>query len=398
MPFKTHFLWWPMSLSGRTLFSATAPGTVPVGASATALVTASVRFAPSANDRGHWLRPLLMGALLTLAGHAFAQVQGAGASFPSLVYGRWAAAYEKTSGGQPVLYKATGSGDGIKRISAREVQFGGSDSPLSADELTKRHLVQIPMLVGGIVPVVQLPSVPEGRLQLSGEVLADLMAGRIRQWNDPRIVALNPGLPLPALAVRRVVRADKSGTSEGFTRYLSEVSPNFASEVGANALPKWPGEVERAEGNDGMVKALKAAPGSLAYVSYDRVQAERLNAVKLRNAAGQWVSANEAGFRAAIAESDLSRRGDDLASLMNRPGATSWPITMTSFILIDATPPKGDEASPVMRFLYWCFMHGDDLTRGTGFAPLPLTLQSKLAARFGTVKAQDGKTPIYQAM
>lgn len=387
MPFKSSRL--SLSVHGASACAATSS----IAAATLAPIAARAR-----TGRQGWLRPLLLGALLTLAGSAFAQVKGAGASFPSLVYSRWATAYEKSSGGQPVSYKATGSGDGVKRITAREVQFGGSDSPLSAEELTQRRLVQIPMLVGGIVPVVQLPSVPDGRLQLTGEVLADLMAGRIRQWNDPRIAALNPGLPLPALAVRRVVRADKSGTSEGFTRYLSEVSPEFAAEIGGNAQPKWPGEVERAEGNDGMVKALKAAPGSIAYVSYDRVQAERLNAVKLRNAAGQWVSATEAGFRAAIAESDLSRRGDDLASLMNRPGANSWPITMTSFILIDATPPKGDEASPVMRFLYWCFMHGDDLTRGTGFAPLPLTLQSKLAARFGTVKAQDGKTPVYQAM
>ncbi|SEL50132.1 phosphate transport system substrate-binding protein [Roseateles sp. YR242] len=343
-------------------------------------------------------RILCLGALLSMASAAFAQVQGAGASFPSLVYGRWATAYEKSSGGQAVQYKATGSGDGVKRITAREVQFGGSDSPLPADELAKRHLVQIPMLVGGIVPVVHLPSVPEGRLQLTGEVLADLMAGHIRLWNDPRITALNPGLPLPALPVRRVVRADKSGTTEGFTRYLSEVSSSFATDIGTSSLPKWPGEVERAEGNDGMVKALKAVPGSLAYVSYDRVQAERLNAAKLRNAAGQWVAATEAGFRAAIADSDLSRRGDDLATLMNRQGAASWPITMTSFVLIDATPAKGGDASPVMRFLYWCFMHGDDLTRGTGFAPLPLALQSKLAARFGSVKAQDGQAPAYQSM
>jgi len=344
------------------------------------------------------LRGLLMSALLCLTGAVMAQVQGAGASFPSLVYGRWAIAYEKSSGGVPIHYKATGSGDGVKRITARDVQFGGSDSPLSSEELAKRRLVQIPMLVGGIVPVVHLPSVPEGRLQLTGEVLADLMAGQIRQWNDPRIGALNPGLPLPALPVRRIVRADKSGTTEGFTRYLSDVSSSFSAGIGVNALPKWPGDVERAEGNDGMVKAMKTTPGSLAYVSYDRVQAERLNAVKLRNAAGQWVAANEAGFRAAIADSDLSRKGDDLASLMNRQGVASWPITMTSFVLIDAAPPKGEEASPVMRFLYWCFMHGDDLTRGTGFAPLPVALQSKLAARFGAVKPQDGKLPMYQAM
>ena len=321
-------------------------------------------------------------------------ITGAGASFPSLVYARWAAAYEQARG-QVVRYKPTGSGDGLKQITARGVGFGGSDSPLAADELGKRRLVQIPMLVGGIVPVVNLPGVPEGRLQLSGELLAELMLGRVAKWNDGRIAALNPGLALPALPVRRIVRADKSGTTEGFTRYLAAVSPAFAQDLGIQAQPKWPGEVEAAEGNDGMVKALKAATGTIAYVSYDRVQRDKLQAVRLRNAAGQWVSAGETGFRSAIANSELSRKGDDLASLMNRDGADSWPITMTSFVLIDATPARGADATPVMSFLYWCFMHGDDLTRGTGFAPLPVALQSKLAARFAAVKPLDGKLPSY---
>lgn len=336
-------------------------------------------------------------ALLPAALAARAEVAGAGASFPSLVYGRWAAAYQQ-QGGEAVAYKATGSGDGLKQISARSVQFGGSDSPLPADELAKRRLVQIPMLVGGIVPVVNLPGVADGKLQLSGEVLADLMAGRITRWNDPRIAALNAGVALPALPVKRIVRADKSGTTEGFTRYLSTVSPAFAQEIGTSAQPKWPGEVQPAEGNDGMTKALKAAPGTLAYVSFDRVQRDKLTGVRLRNAAGQWVAASDAGFKAAIANSDLARKGDDLATLMNREGADSWPITMTSFVLIDAAPAKGDAAAPVMKFLYWCFMHGDDLTRGTGFAPLPATLQSRLASRLVAVKPQDGKVPVYQGL
>ena len=323
-----------------------------------------------------------------------AAINGAGASFPSLVYARWSAAYEQAKG-QAVRYKPTGSGDGLKQITARGVAFGGSDSPLPADELGKRRLVQIPMLVGGIVPVVNLPGVPEGRLQLSGELLAELMLGRIAKWNDGRIAALNPGVALPALPVKRIVRADKSGTTEGFTKYLSAVSPVFAKEVGASSQPKWPGDIEAAEGNDGMAKALKASAGTLAYVSYDRVQRDKLNGVRLRNAAGQWVAAGEAGFRSAIANSDLSRKGDDLASLMDRDGVESWPITMTSFVLIDAAPATGSAAAPVMSFLYWCFMHGDDLTRGTGFAPLPVTLQSKLAARFAAVKPADGKLPAY---
>ncbi|MCV2362055.1 phosphate ABC transporter substrate-binding protein PstS [Paucibacter sp. DJ1R-11] len=344
-----------------------------------------------------------LGSTLSLAALNSAQAQtapaaalsGAGASFPSLAYARWTAAYEKARG-QVVNYRPTGSGDGLKQISARSVGFGGSDSALSNEELAKRKLIQLPMLVGGIVPVVNLPGLAEGRLQLSGELLAELMAGRVGKWNDARIAALNPGIGLPALAVKRVVRADKSGTSEGLTKYLSTVSAEFAANVGASAQPKWPGEVETADGNDGVVKLLKSTPGAISYVSYDRMQRDKLNGVRLRNAAGQWLTASEPGFRSAIANSDLARKGDDLASLMNRDGAESWPITMTSFILIDAAPEKGEHSVTVLRFLYWCLLHGDELVRGTGFAPLPIILQSKLAARLAAVKPVDGKLPQYQ--
>ena len=340
-----------------------------------------------------------LGALITVASAvaAPAEIKGAGATFPSQVYLRWAGSYEKQGGGAPVSYKPTGSGDGVKQISARAVQFGGSDTPLSPKELAERHLVQIPMLVGGIVPVVNLPGVGDKRLQLTGELLGDIMAGDVKQWSDARIAALNPGVALPALPIRRIVRAEKSGTTEGLSRYLSNASPRFGAEVGIGQLPKWPGEVERAEGNDGMVRALKTVPGSIAYVSYDRAQQDHLAGVKLRNAAGNWVAASEPAFRAAILESDLSKLGDDLASLTDRPGPASWPITMTSFILLDATPTSGDAAGPAMRFIYWCFMHGDELTRGTGFAPIPTTLQARLAARFQQVHAQDQKLPDYMS-
>lgn len=351
--------------------------------------------------KGSWGRGALgravVGCAWALALPAIAQVQGAGATFPSKVYARWAAAYEK-AGGVKVSYAPTGSGDGLKRITERQVQFGGSDTPVPDEQLSTRKLVQFPMLVGGIVPVVNLPGVGPDTLRLSGELLADLMAGRIPRWNDTRIAALNPGLSLPALPVHRVVRAEKSGTTHGFTQYLAAASPAFKREIGVSQLPAWPGEVERAEGNDGIAKAIKATPGALAYVSYDRVVQDRLAGVKLRNAAGAWVEAGEAGFRAAILQSDLARRGTDTASLIDLPGPTTWPITMTSFVLVDAEPPAADTASPALRFVYWCFMHGDDLTRGTGFAPIPVTLQARLAARFTQVKARDGKTLAYLAM
>lgn len=336
---------------------------------------------------------LALAAPLLLSAAAIAQpVQGQGATFPAKVYDTWARAFEKAGGGS-VAYKGTGSGDGIKQIGARKVDFGGTDAPLPAAELARQKLVQIPMLVGGVVPVVNLPG--SAALQLDGEVLAEIFMGRVKLWNDARIAALNPGIALPALAIKRVVRAEKSGTSDGFSRYLAGVSAHFKAEVGASQAPAWPGEPLKAEGNDGMVQTLRATPGSVAYVSYDRVLRDKLAAVKLRNAAGKFVLPTEAGFRAAILESDMHRQGDDLATLLDRPGNETWPITLTSFVLVDAEPATAGKASPALKYLYWCFMHGDDLTRGSGFAPLPISVQSRLAARFTQVRPKDGVVPTY---
>lgn len=334
-------------------------------------------------------------ASLLLASPAFAQaVQGQGATFPSKVYDAWARAFEK-AGGLAVSYKGSGSGDGIKQITARKVDFGGTDSPLPAAELAKQKLVQIPMLVGGVVPVVNLPGL--GALQLDSELLADIFLGRVKVWNDARIATLNPSAALPAWPIKRVVRAEKSGTSEGFSRYLAGASARFKAEVGASQAPAWPGEPIKAEGNDGMVQALRATPGAIAYVSYDRVLRDKLASVKLRNAAGRFVLPTESGFRAAILESDMYRQGDDLATLLDRPGNEAWPITLTSFVLVDAEPANVAKALGTLKFLYWCFMHGDDLTRGTGFAPLPVSVQSRLATRFTQVRPKDGQLPAYQS-
>jgi len=318
-----------------------------------------------------------------------AQVQGAGASFPSKVYQRWAETYEAERKVK-VAYKATGSGDGVKQATDRTVMFGGTDSPLSAEELNQRRLVQLPTAVGGVVPVVNLRGVGSNRLNLTGEVLADVFAGKLTRWNDPRIAALNPGLALPATAIQRVVRADKSGTTEGFTKYLALVSADFGKAVGASQLPKWPDSPRAGDGNDGVVKAVKEVDGAIGYVSFDRVTRDGLNAVRLRNAAGKWVAAGEEGFRSALRESEVAKSGDDTASVLNQAGDASWPITLTTFVLFDRAPAKAADVEPAMRFFYWAFLNGDRLVAGTGFAPLPKAVQAKLANRFATVKAQDG--------
>jgi len=320
---------------------------------------------------------------------AQAKVQGAGASFPSKVYQRWAETYA-SSNKVTVEYKATGSGDGIKQATERKVVFGGTDSPLKPEELAQRKLVQLPTAVGGVVPVVNLRGVGSNQLVLTGELLADLFAGKVARWNDPRIAALNPGVALPATSVQRVVRADKSGTTEGFSKYLALMNPSFKNEVGASQLPKWPGQPITGDGNDGVVKALTTTDGGLTYVSYDRVLRDKLTAVRLRNAAGKDVAASEAGFSAAIRESDLHKNGDDLASVLNQAGAASWPITLTTFVLFDAAPAKAETVDAALRFFYWAFMNGDRLIKGTGFAPLPTPVQAKLSTRFAQVKPQDG--------
>jgi len=340
---------------------------------------------------------LSLGVNLGAWGTVQAQVVGSGATLPAKVYARWAESYAKKQG-TPVSYKASGSGEGLRLVSERLVQFGASDVPLSAEELARRQLIQVPMLVGGIVPVVQLPGVGSNRLQLSGEVLAAIMSGEISRWNDARIAELNPGLALPSTRIKRVVRADKSGTSDSFSRYLAGQSPRFAQTVGTGMQPKWGGELITAEGNDGVANAVRGNEGAIGYVSHDSVSRDKLAAVQLKNADGQWVNASELSFRSAIRHSDLHTKGDDHASLLNRPGADSWPITVTSFALFDARPASADQAAPTLRFLYWCFVQGDEQLRGTGFAPLPASVQSRMAARFDTVKPKDGSAPHYQSL
>lgn len=337
------------------------------------------------------IQHVVLGLLLGLqaAAHA-ADIRGAGATFPSVVYKSWAAGFEKEHGSK-VLYQPTGSGDGVKRIVAREVQFGATDSPLSPADLAKHQLVQFPMAVGGIVPVVNLRGVGDQRLRLSGEVLADIMRGEITQWSDKRIAALNPDVPLPSMPIARIVRADKSGTTDAFTKYLSAVSPDWSSGVGAGQLVKWPGAVTAAEGNDGVVAALKATTGAIAYVSYDRVVNERLAGAKLRNRSGGFVGASEEGFKAAVQQSDLNRIGDETASLLDRPGPLSWPITVTTYILVDAQPKTAAQASESLQFLYWAFLRGDALLRSSGFTPLPTAIQARLIPRFAKIRPQDGR-------
>jgi phosphate transport system substrate-binding protein len=334
-----------------------------------------------------------LSAMCASGAQADVQLKGAGASFPSRVYERWANRFNELNPGVALHYSATGSGDGIKQIKARTVHLGGTDSPLTPQQLSEHKLVQIPMLVGGLVPVVNLPGVGANQMVLSGEVLAAIMQSEITRWDDARIAALNPGLKLPGLTVARIVRGDASGSSEVWTRYLGQSSARFAAAVPASQKPEWPGAPLSARGNDGVSAMLQDTLGGIAYVSYDRVLKDKLAGVRLRAASGAVLAASEEGFRAAILASDLYRKGEDTASLLGATRSDAWPLTATSYVLLDAAPPDMGTAEWTARFVYWCFMHGDELTRGTGFAPLPERVQARLSGRLLQIHGPGGQIP-----
>jgi phosphate transport system substrate-binding protein len=328
--------------------------------------------------------------LLCVALSARADLQGAGATFPSAIYQAWAAAYASQQGVK-VDYQPVGSGEGIRRIVGRQVSFGASDSPLPADELAKHRLVQLPTAVGGIVPVVNLRGTPPQGLRLTGELLADIMAGKVARWNDPRIAALNPGKALPSLAIVRVVRADKSGTTDVFTSYLSLVSSEWQRTVGRGQAVAWPGTVLAVKGNDGVAQAMKDIAGAIGYVSFDRVASSGLAPVGLRNASGAFVAASPEGFRAAVHASDLAKRNDEAASLLNLDGPLVWPLTTATYLLLDANPPTAAGAEQTLQFVYWTMLNGDRFIRAAGFAPLPASIQARLVGRFRSIRPADGR-------
>lgn len=333
---------------------------------------------------------LVMTLLPTARAQQPVPVLGAGASFPSLVYSAWSFAYNKERG-QEVRYASTGSGDGIKQMSDRTVDFGATDTPLNESELKNTKLIQFPTMAGGIVPVVNLKGVGNGVLKLTGAVLVDLFSGDIKNWDDGRIASLNPGLVLPKTRVVRVARQDASGSTAILTEYLGMQSPAWASTVGKGRQVKWKGEIMLVNGNDGVSEAVKATPGAIGYVSFDRVLRDGLNAVSLRNKSGQFVNPSEAAFQVTVKASSISKSEALTASLIDLNGVGVWPIVDLTYILLDAAPKSSVRASASAKFFYWAFLKGDGLIKGTGFAALPTEVQALVVRRLGEIKPQDGK-------
>ena len=301
-------------------------------------------------------------------------VRGAGASFPAPLYAKWAADYQKATGVR-VNYQSIGSGAGLRQLDAKTVDFGASDMPLADEELQRKGLVQFPTVIGGVVPVVNLKGVAPGQLRLTGPVLADIYLGRIKRWNDPAIIALNPGLPLPDAAIAPIRRADGSGTTFLFTHYLSQVSPAWKAAVGAGTAVSWPTSAG-GKGNEGVAAFVGRLPNSIGYVESVFVRQNRMNYALVRNAAGRFVAPDDASFSAAAAGADWSRGFHQV--LTNQPGPGAWPLTGATFIMMHRTQERPARAAAALAFFDWAFSQGDATATGLGYVALPAPVRARV--------------------
>src|SRR5690606_25102070 len=263
-----------------------------------------------------------------------ANITGAGASFPYPIYAKWAAEYRAQTG-NTVNYQSIGSGGGQKQIIAKTVDFGASDDPMKGEDLEKNGLVQFPAVIGGIVPVVNLDGVQPGQLKFTGALLADIFMGKVTKWNDPAIAAQNQGVQLPNADIIVVHRSDGSGTTFGWTNYLSKVSPTWKDSVGEGKAVKWP-VGQGGKGNEGVANYVKQLKGSIGYVEYAYAKQNNLSHGQVQHKDGKFVQPEEATFAAAAANADWNSAPGMGVVLNNEPGEKSWPITSATFILMNA--------------------------------------------------------------
>ena len=309
-------------------------------------------------------------AALTLSVAAQAtDISGAGATFPYPVYSKWADAY-KTQTGVGLNYQSIGSGGGIKQIKAKTVTFGASDKPLEPAELKEAGLVQFPMIIGGVVPVVNIKGIKGGQLTLDGATVASIYLGEITKWTDARIRKLNPKATLPDTAIAPVYRSDGSGTNFLFTDYLSKSSAKFKESIGANASVQWPVGIG-AKGNEGVANMTTQTDGAIGYVEYAYAKQNSMAYALLVNKSGKAVSPSAESFQAAAANADWAHAPGYYLILTDQAGAASWPITGASFILVYGNPPNPAETGEALKFFDWAYRNGAKMAAELDYVPLP---------------------------
>ncbi len=313
---------------------------------------------------------------LVVSAQAATDISGAGATFPYPVYAKWADAYKKQTG-IGLNYQSIGSGGGIKQIRAKTVTFGASDQPLEPAQLKQYGLVQFPMIIGGVVPVVHVKGVKAGELVLDGTTLASIYLGEITKWSDPRIRKLNPRLTLPDTAIGPVYRSDGSGTNFLFTDYLSKESAPFKTAIGANASVQWPAGIG-AKGNEGVANMTMQTDGAIGYVEYAYAKQTNLPYARLINRSGKVVAPAAASFQAAAASADWAHAPGYYLILTDQPGANSWPITGASFILVYASPPDPAATQAALKFFDWAYRNGGTMAAALDYVPLPQGLMEQV--------------------
>ena len=335
-------------------------------------------------------------ATMLMAAPALAlDISGAGATFPYPVYAKWAEAYKKETG-VGLNYQSIGSGGGIKQIQAKTVTFGATDAPLKGDQLDKAGLVQFPMVMGGIVPVVNVEGVGPGDLTLDGPTLAKIFLGQITSWDDPTIKKLNPDAKLPSSAIAIVHRSDGSGTTFNFTNYLSKVSPDWKDKVGSATAVEWPAGLG-GKGNEGVANYVAQTKGAIGYVEYAYAKQNKLAHAKMINKDGKAVEPVTKSFQAAAANADWMSQPGFGVILTDEPGADSWPITAATFILIHKQPQDPAAASEALKFFAWAYKSGAPMAEALDYIPMPEKVVADVQSVWAKeIKGADGR-PLYSA-
>jgi phosphate transport system substrate-binding protein len=330
------------------------------------------------------------GALAVAAAPALAQdIAGAGASFPFPIYAKWADAYKKEANVN-INYQSIGSGAGIRQIQAKTVIFGATDAPMKGEDLDKDGLIQFPMVMGGVVPVVNLDGIKPGELVLDGETFAKIYLGDIKTWDDPALKKLNPNAKLPSTAIAPVYRSDGSGTTFLFTDYLSKVSADFKSKVGSSTSVKWPVGVG-GKGNEGVAATVSQTKGAIGYVEYAYAKVNKMSHANMINSGGKTVAPDLKSFQAAAANADWSSVPGFGVILTNQKGDAAWPITGATFILIHKQPQKPAEAGAALKFFKWALEKGDKMAEELDYVPMPDAVVKKIEAALKQVVGADGK-------
>jgi phosphate transport system substrate-binding protein len=334
-------------------------------------------------------------AAASIATASAADISGAGATFPYPIYAKWADAYKKATG-NGLNYQSIGSGGGIKQIMNKTVTFGASDMPLKPAELNKAGLVQFPTVMGGDVPVVNIEGVKSGDLEFDGDTLAKIFLGQITSWDDPAIKKLNPNAKLPSQAIAVVHRSDGSGTTFIFTDYLSKVSADWKSKVGANTSVEWPVGIG-AKGNEGVANNVAQTGGSIGYVEYAYAKQNNLTSVDMINRDGKSIPPSAASFQAAAASADWEKAEGFYVILTDQPGASTWPIAGATFILVPKQPPDAEAVAEALKFFAWAYANGSQMAEALDYVPMPGSVVTAIKKMWANEIRDSAGKPIFTA-